>query len=565
MEVVAVLGCVAALISAYKDGGNIVKQIKEKRAANKVLAPTQSLESSLERGPVAVEQAKDNGIERYGPKFATGDRSAKEDDSVTDFNILVDASDFGRIQSVNVLNELYMRMAQAAPLHKIHLPVGAAPTADPGSPPSAAPSPQVLGKSPPVPTLSDRNLPPEDQISKKDPGRSPDSTRRKWRLFPSRTRKLESEIVSESLTSGNIHESDLTDVLLGSRFGRNVLSTDLADDEIAGLPWKASSEMTIAEENPWREERSTSNGGVQKATSPIAYMQGRSTEATLVEEPPRPSQEPKPMRRLGPYKPHKQLKVETLLSGTPSEESKGTQKFPFMPGRRTTSDVSQTHQLIPTTSPIISRPQTNQSALLGSQNPYGGYCKGGYKMQVGLDKESVKLRSQSVSMTGESNYWACASSKCAFEGPACKNGKGKKWTFDDTVRVSNAVQYRWTFLAKCHVSVPKVKNGKYDYQCIFCGVQPSSYNVYRGEKAFIEHISQQHRGQQPDPSTSISDKICCIYGRVALEEESFDVNLTPIEDSPLTQQQVSVDTPDRISGFDDRNATPNEAFEWPAD
>ena len=464
-----------------------------------------------------------------------------------------------------------MRMAQAAPLHKMHLAAGA-PTADPGSiweyedSTSAAPSPQVLGKSPPVPTLSDRNLPPEDPISKKDPGKSPDSTRRKWGIFPSRTRKLDSEIVSESLTSGNIHESDLTDVLLDSRFGRNILSTDLADDEIAGLPWKASSEMTIAEENPWREELSASNGGVQKATSPIAYMQGRqSTEATLVEKRPRPSQEPKPMRRIAPYKPRKQLKVETLLSGTPSEESKGTQKFPFMPRRRTTSDVSQTHQLMPTTSPIISRPQTNQSALLGSQNPYGGFCKGGYHMQVGLDKESVKLRNQSVSMTGESNYWACASSKCAFEGPACKNGKGKKWTFDDTVRVSNAVQYRWTFLAKCHVSVSKVKNGKYDYQCIFCGVQPSSYNVYRGEKAFIEHISQQHRGQQTDPSTSISDKICCIYGRVALEEESFDVNLTPIEDSPLTQQQVSVDTPDRISGFDDRNATPNEAFEWPAD
>ena len=76
MEVVAVLGCVAAVISAYKDGGKIVKQIKAKRAANKVLAPTQSLESSLERGPVAVEQAKDNGIERYGPKFATGDRES---------------------------------------------------------------------------------------------------------------------------------------------------------------------------------------------------------------------------------------------------------------------------------------------------------------------------------------------------------------------------------------------------------------------------------------------------------------------------------------------------------
>lgn len=489
--------------------------------------------------------------------------SAQEDDSVTDFNILVDASDFGRIQSVTVLNELYMRMAQAAPLHKMHLS-GGGPTADPGSiweyedPTSATPSPRVLGKSPPVPTLPDRNLPLEDPISKKDPA---DSTRRKWRMFPSRTRKLDSEIASESLTSGNIHESDLTDVPLGSRFRGNVLTTDLADDAIAGLPWKESSEMTIAEENPWLEEPSTSNGSVQKATYPIAYMQRRqSTEATLVEEPRRPSHEPKPMRRIAPYKPHREWRTEALPSATPSEESKGTQKFPFMPRRRNTLDVPETHKLIPTISPVLSRPQTNQSALIGSRNPYGGYCKGGYKMQVGLDKESVKLRSQSVSMTGESNYWACASSKCAFEGPACKNGK--KWTFDDTVRVSHAVQYRWTLLAKCHVSVSRVKNGQYDYQCVFCGVQPSSDNVYRGEQAFIEHISQQHRGQQqPDPSTSISDKICCIYGRVALEEESFDVNLTPVEDSPLARQQASLDTPDRVSGFSDHNATPNEAFE----
>lgn len=74
MEVVAVIGCVAAVVSAYKDGGKIVKQIKAKRAAKKALAPTQSLESSLERGPLAVEQAKDDGIAKYGPRFATGDR-----------------------------------------------------------------------------------------------------------------------------------------------------------------------------------------------------------------------------------------------------------------------------------------------------------------------------------------------------------------------------------------------------------------------------------------------------------------------------------------------------------
>ncbi len=73
VEVIAIIGCVAAVVSAYKDGGQIVKQIKAKRAARKAPPPTVALEQSLERGPPAVEQAKDNGIERYGPKFAMGD------------------------------------------------------------------------------------------------------------------------------------------------------------------------------------------------------------------------------------------------------------------------------------------------------------------------------------------------------------------------------------------------------------------------------------------------------------------------------------------------------------
>lgn len=81
--------------------------------------------------------------------------------------------------------------------------------------------------------------------------------------------------------------------------------------------------------------------------------------------------------------------------------------------------------------------------------------------------------------------------------------------------------------------------------------------MYRGAEAFIQHVSQQHRGQQPDPSTL--SKICCIYGKVALEEESFDVNLTPREGPPLVPGQVIVDTPT----FSDHGATPDEGvFVW---
>ena len=73
LEIFAVVGVVAAVVSAYHDGGNIVRQIKTKRAAKRAPPPTINLETSLERGPPAVEQSRDYGIERYGPRFARGD------------------------------------------------------------------------------------------------------------------------------------------------------------------------------------------------------------------------------------------------------------------------------------------------------------------------------------------------------------------------------------------------------------------------------------------------------------------------------------------------------------
>ena len=73
LEAFAVVGAVAAVISAYRDGGRIVAEIKEKRARKKAPPPTIFLEQSLSRGPPALEEARNNGIERFGPPFAIGD------------------------------------------------------------------------------------------------------------------------------------------------------------------------------------------------------------------------------------------------------------------------------------------------------------------------------------------------------------------------------------------------------------------------------------------------------------------------------------------------------------
>ena len=85
MEIVAVVACVAAVCSAYRDGTELVKQIKEKRRARKELeasfriretAATQDLELSLTRGQGTVQNQYDRDFRRYGDTFAQGDRES---------------------------------------------------------------------------------------------------------------------------------------------------------------------------------------------------------------------------------------------------------------------------------------------------------------------------------------------------------------------------------------------------------------------------------------------------------------------------------------------------------
>ena len=74
LEILAVVACVAAVVSAFNDGNAIVKSIKAKRNLKKASLPSNDLADSLERGPPAVEAEKKLGIDRFGKIFAQGDR-----------------------------------------------------------------------------------------------------------------------------------------------------------------------------------------------------------------------------------------------------------------------------------------------------------------------------------------------------------------------------------------------------------------------------------------------------------------------------------------------------------
>ena len=223
-------------------------------------------------------------------------------------------------------------------------------------------------------------------------------------------------------------------------------------------------------------------------------------------------------------------------------------KNPFVPRRRKTSDTTyvggkltppQESDKTSRASPTISRAQSSPQPIISeAQHRYGGFCKGAYKLQVGIEKESFNLRNQSTSMTGQSRYFACANSKCAFEGPALY--QRKTWSFAESVRCANAVQYRWTFLAKSHIAMSRVKKGQFSYQCVFCIHQEQPPCIYPSEKSFIEHVGT-HRGQHP--AILFSDRVLCIPGRVALENEPFDINLTSCNETPKVQDETPVNAP----------------------
>jgi len=544
---------------------------------------------------------------------------AQEDDNMTDFNILVDASDFGRIQSVTVLNELYMRMAQAAPLRPAVLPVpGRIDTLDsalilPWEQSEQAShylSPEPVYQAT-IPTRSKQQL--REGVS--SPGNENlvvlHTPKKKWGIFPaSRSHKAGTSPQAPNSRSnadepifGTV-EDDLRhrDPQLGiqvvkqefpawkppsrSPIGSSPKSHREATDMLAGpASFKPSPNMVIDEDNPWVSEVSTSSilTDVTSDESPpemstLQSGQGQHPTVsmeTLVSESDATTRHVNVTQKDLPSVPQLQSTsgVTPLIEDVYSQQDSKRPQWngSFMSRERTSTEagdvtaerrhsqgLDRTPKGSPTLSKVQSSPQ-NPSRVV-ARNPYGGFCKGAYKLQVDLEKESFKLRNSSTSMTGQSQYWACSSSKCAFEGPAvCV---GKSWTFDNDVQLFNNVQYRWKFLAKSHVALSKVKNRQYDYQCVFCDRSEQASSIYRSDRTFLNHISS-HRGQHP--TTLLSEEVCCIAGRVAREDEEFDVNLMPIDELRPIHDQTLVDSPDSPISIaaEFKTLEDSTAFQWP--
>lgn len=441
------------------------------------------------------------------------------DDSIHDFHHLVDVSDFGRTRSVLVLNELHMRMAQAAPIDRWQ-GGGTSQNREIAAPglQHMLPSSQAFVTSPP-------------------------SSDRSWNTQAQRS--------ATGMTA----------------------STSPTRDPQRSMTSMAS--LTSSPRDPLLNQAPT---GINE----ILYAEPRSPTRvkTVMDEPHRSPTNPKkglrqlfsPILRSNTFRPDdtKKPQISFPQPASIADQSPDSQS---LTGSSSPGSVGPSPDLQNLTSPQIpvgenpwhseSSPSMRESRPKGltkdrptkpsriwsfSSSPamkgdFGGFCEGACTMRTG--NQGMILRNQSTSMTGQSHYWACSNSKCSFEGGAIKSGKD--WTLDESIRSAHGVRYRWKFLAKSHI-VPtgRVKNREYDYQCVFCSAQGSPPTVARGERAFIRHVGQ-HRGDKRNPFGM--QLIFAVFGRVTLDEEQFDVNLTPPrEGSPEGSQLGSPVSPREIGG-----------------
>ncbi|KIW11933.1 hypothetical protein PV08_09206 [Exophiala spinifera] len=188
---------------------------------------------------------------------------------------------------------------------------------------------------------------------------------------------------------------------------------------------------------------------------------------------------------------------------------------------------------------------------LPSESNLAGFCKGAVRQQLGGRKKAFTLDHRKPRKGHE---WFFKCTKCNFAGPATvsaalpSGGRGavkREKTFDTSVRKTpEGIQYRWAFLAKSHVfnkaHHSDLINSDDVYGCYICcaegvgkGWLAADSNLdgqtptFSGLQAFMAHL-ETHRAPHRVPGLMVANELNCIVGRVASENEDFDLNLPPL-------------------------------------
>lgn len=275
----------------------------------------------------------------------------------------------------------------------------------------------------------------------------------------------------------------------------------------------------------------------------------------------------------------------------PAQTQSTTQLNPQVSRTQQQPNLSPQHSRAPSTkaASIASVPVPVHLPLtLPDEKNTSPYCRGAFRLFLGLSKKTFSQTSKPVGLMGNLPYWRC--DKCLFEGPMAtipgppdkkgRPGKGER-VFDTTIRecgpLSTAVisplganggdgaggiRFKWAFLAKCHVpqKSPPDAWGKPSgltgsFGCLFCTAEgagrgwttvpgetastfsgksgnsghsnPGTTPVFGNYQLFMDHL-QMHRREENWPCPEMRGRMKCIVGRVADMGEDWEVNFLPL-------------------------------------
>ncbi|KIW93843.1 uncharacterized protein Z519_05158 [Cladophialophora bantiana CBS 173.52] len=409
---IAVIGAVAALITAYKDAGAIVENIKERRKAKGALPPSVALEESLQEGHQEIEKITAKGIQRFGPTFEQGDdiahralqsltievqasflhhlMLASKDDSVIDFEACIDSAIEARLRAVTILNELYLRQQKPS---------------SPVSEPTYG-----LSVNPNLPVKISRPFAEET----KEVSEASAPTERKKR---------------SSLTSGPVPQTPRNPQLPAARISRS-----------------SPDEMKEVIEGPAPTERKERSGTLGSET------------------PPAPGDVPrKPSWNVFKIL-HRTSSAEKENISTPPQATSRPPSYvtsPTSPSIRSLDDPRRSQVMTPPISPVSTVSSIDVLAA-------AGFCKGAYYVQQGIYEKGVQVSMKNME-------WACHCRKCPFATPADRDERGRA-RFDDKVHSTRNLRWRSLVLFKSHISSSQKKSRLYRcLLCVLLGDSSSVF------------------------------------------------------------------------------------------
>ncbi|KAL8661949.1 MAG: hypothetical protein Q9202_005150 [Teloschistes flavicans] len=565
LELVAVVACIGAIISAYHDGAELVSQIKARRRARRALQngslqelTTKELEESLHRGEGVVQSQFDRDARRFGEQFTTGDTIAREalkdviihlqgqmianlkiqyqQETIHDFSCLQEVSDNSQDRVVMVLLQLQQRIIMKGPTEIMRPPPlfwdpNATPThQDPYTAHHIADAPQTTALAQPQRHSHNSSGPhyykgylPSSQISANGQVSPPLIYNESH--SPSRTTNCNSAVDEKPKASmkssffGRRRKDPVAPAVPAEQVARSFSEAQVVPQYLVpaihgNLNPNNHSTQNAAHQSTQRMSTatSTSAGSIYSTVESISTAGGSPNL-----ESDQPEYNPWATPENSATISHTNHDAQSITSTTPSQTSQESRSIAS----------SNKRTVVPSTVTVITGKKASISAkdlLPSEENKFSGFCKGAWRLQIGDRKKAMEDRQRpgrGGSTFNSHSYWKCKG--CNFEGRLIQMDKKTKVS-DKTVISADGIQFRWEFLFKCHIETKENAPNplKSTFGCIFCCAQGRGTPTFGGAQSFMDHL-QEHRVSLPEGE--VLYRMNCITGRKAVQVEDFDIAL----------------------------------------